>query len=67
MGKQEPERVDPVVVAAAVRRQAEDPDDHDRSLITERLSWSPQRRLEANASFLRFYFRLRPEGPLIRD
>jgi hypothetical protein len=40
---------------------------HDRSLIAERLSVTPQQRLEANASFLCFYLRLRPEGPLIRD
>lgn len=63
----EQEAVDEAAVAAALRRQAEDPDDHDRSLITERLSWSPQQRLEANAAFLRFYLRMRPEGPLIRD
>jgi hypothetical protein len=63
----EQEPVDEAAVAAALRRQADDPDDHDRSLITERLSWSPQQRLEANAAFLRFYLRVRPEGPLIRD
>jgi hypothetical protein len=62
----EPEIVD-AAAAAAVRRQVEDPEEHDRSLIAERLSWTPQQRLEANASFLRFYLRLRPEGPLIRD
>ena len=59
--------VDEAAVTAALRRQAEDPEDHDRSLIAERLSWSPHQRLEANAAFLRFYFRMRPEGPLIRD
>jgi hypothetical protein len=62
----EPEIVD-AAAAAAVRRQVEDPEEHDRSLIAERLSWTPQQRLEANASFLRFSLRLRPEGPLIRD
>ncbi len=67
MTVREQEAVDEAAVAAALRRQAEDPDDHDRSLITERLSWSPQQRLEANAAFLRFYLRMRPEGPLIRD
>ena len=67
MTQSDPEIVDEAAVAAAVRRQAEDPEDHDRSLITERLSWSPQQRLDANAAFLRFYFRMRPEGPLIRD
>jgi hypothetical protein len=63
----DPAIVDEAAVAAALRRQVEDPGDHDRSLITERLSWSPQQRLEANAAFLRFYLKLRPEGPLIRD
>lgn len=29
----------------AVRRQHEDPEEHDRSLISERLSWSPEERL----------------------
>jgi hypothetical protein len=67
MSPYEQEPVDEAAVAAALRRQADDPDDHDRSLITERLSWSPQQRLEANAAFLRFYLRMRPDGPLIRD
>ncbi len=47
--------------------QQQDPDAHDRSLIVERLSWTPEERLEANAAFLRFYFAIRPEGPLIRE
>jgi hypothetical protein len=51
---------------AALRRQA-DPDEHDRSLIRERLGWSPEQRLEANAAFVRFYLSVRPEGPLLRD
>ena len=67
MTLEKPGAVDHAAVAAALRRQVEDPDDHDRSLITERLSWSPQQRLDANAAFLRFYLRMRPEGPLIRD
>ena len=67
MTSHEPVPVDAAAVAAAVRAQAEDPDDHDRSLITERLSWSPERRLEANTAFLRFYFKMHPGGPLIRD
>lgn len=67
MSFREEEAVDEAAVAAALRRQADDPEDHDRSLIAERLSWSPQQRLEANAAFLRFYLRMRPEGPLIRD
>jgi len=44
-----------------------DGDFHDRSLIVERLAWTPEQRLEANAEFLRFYFSVRPEGPLIRE
>jgi len=45
----------------------EDGDAHDRGLIVERLAWTPQERLEANASFLRFYLGVRPEGPLVRE
>ena len=51
---------------AALRSQADD-DAHDRSLIVERLSWTPEQRLEANAAFLRFYATVRPQGPLIRE
>lgn len=50
----------------ALRQQAE-PDAHDRGLILERLAWTPEQRLEANAAFLRFYLAVRPDGPLIRD
>jgi hypothetical protein len=50
----------------ALERQ-EDPEEHDRGLIVERLAWTPEQRLEANAAFLRFYFAVRPEGPLIRE
>ena len=50
----------------ALRRQG-DADDHDRSLIVERLGWTPEQRLDANTAFLRFYFSARPHGPLIRD
>ena len=50
----------------ALQRQS-DPDDHDRSLIVERLAWTPEQRLDANTAFLRFYFSARPPGPLIRD
>ena len=48
-------------------RQQEGEEAHDRSLIVERLSWTPEQRLDANAAFLRFYWNVRPEGPLIRD
>jgi hypothetical protein len=50
----------------ALESQA-DPDSHDRGLIAERLAWSPEQRLEANAAFLRFYLSIRPEGPLLRE
>lgn len=42
-------------------------DDHDAGLIVERLAWTPEQRLEANAAFLRFYACVRPSGPLIRE
>jgi hypothetical protein len=50
----------------ALARQAE-PDAHDRSLIVERLAWTPEERLEANARFLRFYLSVRPEGPRVAE
>ena len=50
----------------ALERQ-EDGEAHDRGLIVERLAWTPEQRLEANAAFLRFYLTIRPEGPLIRE
>ena len=48
-------------------RQQTDAEAHDRGLIVERLAWTPEQRLEANAAFLRFYLKIRPDGPLIRD
>jgi hypothetical protein len=53
-------------VREALEKQGET-DAHDRSLIVERLAWTPEQRLEANAAFLRFYLSVRPEGPLIRE
>ena len=50
----------------ALERQ-KDVDSHDRGLIVERLAWTPEQRLEANAAFIRFYLEVRPEGPLIRE
>jgi hypothetical protein len=61
-----PDPFDDAAIVEALRRQLE-PDEHDRSLIVERLAWTPDQRLRANAAFLRFYLRLRPEGPLLRD
>lgn len=51
----------------AALAQQHDSDAHDRSLILERLAWTPEQRLQANAAFLRFYRAARPSGPLIRD
>jgi hypothetical protein len=59
--------LDERAIRSAPRIQHEDPDTHDRSLIVERLGWTPEERLEANAAFLRLYFSVRPEGPRIRD
>jgi hypothetical protein len=55
--------------APASRRGTADaePDSHDRSLILERLRWTPEQRLDANTAFLRFYFSVRPDGPLVSD
>ena len=44
-----------------------DEGEHDRGLIVERLAWTPDERLDAHTAFLRFYFSVRPSGPLIRD
>lgn len=57
---------DETALREALLRQT-DENAHDRSLIVERLAWTPEQRLEANASFLRFYFAVRPSGPVIRD
>jgi hypothetical protein len=61
-----PDGVDDGAVLEALRRQGE-PDEHDLSLIRERLAWSPDDRVEANARFVRFYLTIRPQGPLLRD
>jgi hypothetical protein len=62
----EPAEVDRKALSEALRRQA-DEDEHDRSLIVERLAWTPEERLEANAAFLRFYLSVRLEGPQIDE
>jgi hypothetical protein len=63
-----PERVksETDMLLKALREQA-DGAAHDRGLIVERLGWTPDQRLEANASFVRFYLSIRPQGPLIRE
>jgi hypothetical protein len=53
-------------LARALERQLRG-EDHDAGLIVERLSWTPEERLKANAAFLRFYFAARPEGPLLTE
>jgi hypothetical protein len=58
--------IDQEALSAALRRQA-DADEHDRSLIVERLAWTPEERLDANSAFVRFYLSVRPEGPLIEE
>jgi hypothetical protein len=62
----EPNEVDHRALSEALQRQS-DPEEHDRSLIVERLAWTPEERLDANAAFLRFYLSVRPEGPLIDE
>jgi hypothetical protein len=60
------EPVDEKAVREALLRQQQEPEDHDVSLIHERLRWTPDERLEANATFVRWYLSVRPQGPLIR-
>jgi hypothetical protein len=62
----EPARSEIDVLAKALQEQG-DGEAHDRGLIVERLGWTPEQRLEANASFVRLYLSIRPEGPLIRE
>lgn len=63
------DRTDPAETDAhrEALRQLADDEAHDRSLIVERLAWTPEERLDANAAFLRWYWSIRPEGPLIRE
>jgi len=60
------QRVDEEAVRKAVLRQQQGPEEHDLGLIHERLRWTPEERLEANAAFVRWYLSVRPQGPLIR-
>jgi hypothetical protein len=64
MELQEP--IDEEAVRKALLRQQQEPEDHDLGLIRERLRWTPEERLEANAAFVRWYLSIRPQGPLIR-
>jgi hypothetical protein len=47
-----PDRIEAAV--EALRRQHEDPEEHDRSLIAERLTWTPDERLGALQAWLDF-------------
>lgn len=58
--------IDAAALERALARQATG-DDHDLSLIVERLAWTPEQRLAANAAFLRFYRTVRPGGPLLEE
>ncbi len=58
--------IDASVLRQALSRQASG-EDHDLGLIRERLTWTPEERLEANTAFLRFYVAARPPGPLLRE
>jgi hypothetical protein len=60
------EPVDEEAVRKAVLRQQQEPEDHDLSLIQERLRLTPEERLDANSAFVRWYLSVRPEGPPIR-
>jgi hypothetical protein len=40
--------------------------EHDGKAV-ERLAWTPEQRLEANAAFLCCYWAARPMGPLLRE
>ena len=63
-----PDRAKPETdILSKVLREQADGEAHDRGLIVERLGWTPDQRLEANAAFVRFYLSIRPDGPLIRD
>ena len=61
-------RPDPHASAEPDRvRGIDEAESHDRGLIVERLSWTPEQRLDANVAFLRFYLSVRPQGPLLRS
>jgi hypothetical protein len=60
-------KTEQLAAARAALEQQRDDESHDRSLIVERLAWTPEQRLRANTAFLRFYLLARPDGPLIPD
>lgn len=59
------ETIDAAAVREAIRRQQESTDDHDLSLIVERLQRTPGERLRDLQSLLAFIERVRPGGPLV--
>lgn len=66
MGHNVPSFDKPSVLREVLERQNKE-GVHDRSLIVERLGWTPEQRLAANTSFVKFYLDVRPDGPLIRE
>lgn len=59
------DEVDEAAVAAALRRQRDDPDDHDVSLIEECLSLTPEARLRRLVAWVNLVAeaRSRPSEP----
>jgi len=55
-------RADEIAVREAIRRQIEDPGDHDVSLIEECLKLTPDQRLERLTSWVAFVASARPVG-----
>ena len=60
------EATDAEAIRKALQSQP-DPEADERSLIRERIAWSPAERLAANGAFVAFALGVRPQGPLLRD
>ena len=54
---------DPGAVLEAIRRQNEDPEDHDLSLIDECLGLTPEERLQRLAAWVNMVDELRASSP----
>ena len=63
-GVKQPQEGDETAVQGALRRQIEDPEDHNVSLIEECLSLTPDERLQRLTSSLAFVASARPIGGL---
>jgi len=63
-GVKQPQEGDETAVQDALRRQIEDPEDHDVSLIEECLSLTPDERLQRLPSWVAFVASARPIGGL---